>query len=133
MKQPDFHAMIRQSGFGFGGFGTGGVAAIMTVGSDAVVVYVTYQGNPTSRFDRDYYVNHHLPLVMQAWQPHGLLGVAAFFPAVDQDGTIAICECRFRDRAALDAALGSPMTATVMADLPRFTDATPQLARAAAL
>lgn len=48
--------------------------------SDATVVYVTYQGTPHSRFDRHYYLNHHLPLVMKAWQPYGLDRVAAFFP-----------------------------------------------------
>jgi hypothetical protein len=30
----------------------------------AVIVYVTCQGTPETRFDRDYYIAHHLPLVM---------------------------------------------------------------------
>jgi hypothetical protein len=30
------------------------------------LIYVTYAGTPDTRFDRDYYVNGHLPLVMEA-------------------------------------------------------------------
>lgn len=42
-------------------------------------VYVTYNGAPGERFDRSYYLEHHLPLVMQAWRRYGLEHVAAFF------------------------------------------------------
>lgn len=98
-----------------------------------MIVYVTYEGTPETRFDRAYYVEHHLPLVLRAWRPHGLEAVAAFFPAVAQSGTIALCACRFRDQAAFDAAFASPETEEVMADLPRFTDAAPSRARAVAL
>jgi uncharacterized protein (TIGR02118 family) len=97
------------------------------------IVYVSYQGTSDSRFDRRYYVEHHLPLVMQAWQRYGLESVAAFFPALAQDGTIAICECRFRDEAAIQAAFGSPETPGVMADLPKFTDLAPTRLRAVSL
>ena len=45
------------------------------------VVYVTYAGPAGSRFDREYYVERHLPLVLRAWTSYGLLGVAAFFPS----------------------------------------------------
>lgn len=105
----------------------------MTQAPGPLVIYVTYQGTPETRFDRAYYVEHHLPLVMQAWQPYGLDGVAAFFPAVEQRGTIALCECRFRDQAAFDAAFASPATQAVMADVSRFTDALPERARAVSL
>lgn len=96
----------------------------------AVTIHVTYHGDAGARFDRAYYVDHHLPLVMRHWQPHGLLGIAAFFPAQARDGTLAICECRFRDEAALRVALASPGTPAVMADLPNFTDLAPRRSRA---
>ena len=105
----------------------------MTTTSTSVTVYVTYQGTPETRFDRDYYVRHHLPLVMKAWRPYGLESVAAFFPAIAAAGTIAICECRFRGEAAVDAAFGSPATPGVRNDVPRFTDAAPARARAVPL
>ena len=88
-------------------------------------MYVTYPGDAATRFDRDYYVRHHLPLVMECWGPLGLESCAAFWPADISAGTIAICECRFRDEAAMRAALASPATPGVMADVARFTDAKP--------
>lgn len=100
-------------------------------------VYVTYNGAPSERFDRSYYVEHHLPLVMQAWRRYGLEHVAAFFPALSNAntrvGTLVICECRFRDEAAIEACFGSPEAAEVMADVPTFTDISPTRLRVAPL
>ncbi len=93
-------------------------------------LYVTYPGDAGTRFDRDYYVRHHLPLVMACWGPLGLERCAAFWPADADAGTIAIAECKFRDEAAFHAALASPDTPRVMADVPRFTDAKPSQALA---
>lgn len=105
----------------------------MAENADAVVIHVTYRGTPDTRFDRAYYVERHLPLVLDAWRSHGLDGVAAFFPAVAEAGTIAICECRFRDDAAVEEAFASPRTPQVMADVARFTDAIPVRTRAVPL
>jgi len=91
----------------------------------SVVVYVSYQGTPGTRFDRDYYVTHHLPLCMHAWSKYGLQRVSAYFPELEQEGTIAICECVFRDEAAMTACFSSPELPDVMADLPFFTDVSP--------
>jgi uncharacterized protein (TIGR02118 family) len=97
----------------------------MNANSSAVVIYVFYQGTPQTRFDRDYYVKSHLPFCMESWQQYGLQTVSAFYPALDQGGTIAICECVFRDEAAVEAAFNSPEVPAVMADVARYTDATP--------
>ena len=94
---------------------------------------VAYPGDASTRFDRDYYVRVHVPLVLQAWSPHGLASCTAFFPAGEGGGTIALAVCEFRDEAALQAALASSDTPKVMADVPRFTDAKPQQRRAAPL
>ncbi len=93
-------------------------------------MYVTYPGDAGTRFDRDYYVSSHLPLVMDAWGRYGLESAAAFFPPYDGAGTIAVCICRFRDEAALRAALASPQSGPVMADVATFTGATPSQSRA---
>jgi len=75
-------------------------------------------------FDRDHYVDVHLPLALSCWQRYGLESASAFFPrdASSADGSVGIY--RFRDEAALHAALASAETEAVMADVPRFTDAT---------
>ena len=90
-----------------------------------ILMYVTYSGDADTRFDRDYYVSKHIPTVMAAWQPYGLVSCDAFFPANADAGTIAIAECRFENAAALQAALKSLKTEGVMADVVHFTDATP--------
>ena len=97
------------------------------------IVYVTYEGTPDDRFDRNYYVEHHLPLVMQAWRRYGLEHVAAFFPAQAEVGTLVICECVFRDEAAIEAAFESAEAAQVMADVATFTDISPKRLRVAPL
>lgn len=99
----------------------------MNTENTQVVIYVSYQGSAQDRFDRQYYVNGHLPLVMDLWGKYGLLSVAAFFPMREEPGTLAICECIFRDEAAV---FSSPEVAEVMADVPLFTDIHPVRMRA---
>ena len=89
------------------------------------IVYVSYSGGKSTRFDRDYYVRDHLPLVMACWGPLGLQSCDVFWPADSRARTICIAECRFRDEAAMRAAFASPETSRVMADVARFTDARP--------
>lgn len=101
--------------------------------ASSTTIYVTYQGTPETRFDRGFYVETHLPLVLKAWQQYGLEGIAAFFPATAHSGTIAIAELRFRDEAAVHAALSSAEAAGVMGDIPNFTDVQPALARSVPL
>ncbi len=96
-------------------------------------VFVTYPGDAGTRFDRDYYVHRHLPLVLEAWRPYGLETVAAFFPCGDGAGTICICECVFRDDAAVKASVAAPHTGLVMADVKNFTDAIPSQLQATPL
>ena len=96
------------------------------------MVFVTYAGEAATRFDRDYYVVKHLPLD-GAWGPYGLESTAAFFPAGDGAGTIAGAVCVFQDEPSIAAALGSPQTGPVMADIKQFTDAVPSQSRAARL
>ena len=56
-----------------------------------VTMFVTHAGDTGTAFDRDHWINVHLPLVREAWGPHGLLSAAGFFPSGDGCGLIAIC------------------------------------------
>ncbi len=96
-------------------------------------IFVTYPGDRTTRFDREYYVEKHLPLVTAAWGPLGMQSIAAFFPSGAGEGTIAVCVCQFRDDAAVRACLKAPETKSVMDDVPHFTDATPRQLRASGM
>lgn len=98
-----------------------------------VQVYVIYEGTREDRFDRDYYLSRHLPLVMSSWSQYGLLSLRAFFPEgeLSAKGLVAICDCRFRDQAAANAAFASPEAEAVMADVANFTNLEPQRLRLA--
>lgn len=92
----------------------------MIVMADAIMI-VTCRGG--SFFDRDYYVDVHLPLALECWRQYGLESASAFFPrdADTPDDSVGIY--RFRDEAGIRVALASPATELVMADVPHFTDA----------
>lgn len=96
-------------------------------------MYVTYSGDADARFDRDYWIDSHLPLVRKCWGPHGLVSVAGFFPSGEGRGLVAIAPCVFRDEAAMRAALDSPETEQVMADVVHFTSIEPSRSRAVPL
>ena len=74
-------------------------------------------------FDRDHYVDVHLPLALACWQKHGLESAAAFFPRDVNSVDVSVGFYRFRDEASLHAALASADTDAIMDDVPRFTDA----------
>jgi hypothetical protein len=64
--------------------------------------------------------------VRECWGPYGLERVGGFFPQGDGGGLIAIAPCVFRDEASMKAALASPETARVMADVDLVTGVKPQ-------
>ena len=98
-----------------------------------ITIHVAYSGDAATRFDREYYVQRHLPLVREAWEAYGLVGAAAFFPAEDGPGIIALCVCTFRDAAAWEATYRSPQTPRIMADIANFADVAPARSQAVAL
>ena len=91
-----------------------------------ITLYVTYAGDADTLFDRGHWINVHLPLVRECWGPHGLVSVSGFFPQGDGGGLIAIAPAVFRDEAAMAAALASPATERVMADVKEVTAVEPQ-------
>ncbi len=85
---------------------------------------VTCNGEPGTRMDRAYYANTHIPLAMRLWGIYGLEEATAFFPSDGGKGVLSIGIYRFRDAAAVEAALASPETAKIMADVKNFTGST---------
>lgn len=77
------------------------------------------------------YVQKHLPLVNEAWEPLGMESIGAFFPSGDGGGIIAVCVMQFRDSVAITDATKSSASPRVMADMAHFTDAKPTQSRAA--
>lgn len=91
-----------------------------------ITMLVTYAGDAETPFDRDHWINVHFPLVRECWGPYGLVSAGGFFPQGDGAGVIAAGIVNFRDEAAMEAALNSPETARVMADVDVVTAIKPQ-------
>lgn len=91
-----------------------------------ITMLVTYAGDEQTPFDRDHWINVHFPLVRDSWGPYGLVSAGGFFPQSDGAGLIAVGVVNFRDEAAMEAALNSPETAQVMADVDIVTAVKPQ-------
>jgi uncharacterized protein (TIGR02118 family) len=95
-------------------------------------LFVTYAADAGSRFDRDYYVATHMPLVEREWGPTGLVTAQAFFPAGEGAAHVAVAVLTFRDEAAIAASLASAATPTVLGDVPNFTDIAPSVQKGVA-
>jgi len=89
------------------------------------LLYVTYLGDADERFDRHYYVDHHLPLVKAQFVRYGLNAITALFPASDDATIVAVCVCEFDDKKSITNAFESSDAEPVMADVKNFTDIIP--------
>lgn len=86
---------------------------------------VTYPVEDGAKFDADYYVATHIPLVREKWSPYGLTSATALIPDQPAPPYAAVAVLEFADGAALDAALASPEAAAVFGDVPNFTTIAP--------
>lgn len=91
-----------------------------------ITILVIYDGSWERTFDRNYYVEKHLPLVRETWSSLGMQSTVALFPASDE-GIVAMAACTFQDEAAVKKALTAPESARIMSDIPNYTDIQPRL------
>lgn len=94
-------------------------------------VTVLYPKTDTSRFDMDYYLNQHTPLVRERLTPVGLTGVdlkegiAGGTPGTAQAYTM-ITQLNFDSMEALQNAMATHGP-ELIGDIPNFTDVQPQM------
>ena len=81
------------------------------------VLYPTAEG---STFDHDYFRDTHVPMACKAW---GLSG-AEINKGLNGPYTTLV-HFTFDDMDAVNAALGAPATADVLADVPKYTNIQP--------
>lgn len=91
-----------------------------------VRMIVSYTGRPGDRFDREYYMARHIPMVERSWTPLGLESVDVMFPVTGEQAVVAVCLCQFRNADAMHSALASPATVEIMSDVERFTNIVPE-------
>ena len=86
-------------------------------GLPMIKVSVYYPSSEGSTFDHDYYRNTHVPLAAKAWSPASTVidkGVNGPY--------VAAVHFTFDSLEAMGAAMGSPLTAEVQADVPNYTN-----------
>ena len=89
-----------------------------------------YPGSAT-RFDYDYYVQKHTPMVRELWGPFGLVaveiskGVSGLAPG-SKPPYVTITNLVFTSVEGLQSALEAS-GAQVMGDIPNFTDVQPEV------
>lgn len=93
--------------------------------SDHVIVYVTYTKTEDYFFDKEYYNNHHIPLIMGLWKPYGLVSADAFYPNGIASETVAICECIFKNTEAFEKAIALSEVEKLGSDVVNFTNLLP--------
>ena len=89
-------------------------------------LFVTYRGNASDCFDREYYVNAHLPLAREIGEPLGMLSIEAFFPASTSTDMVAAGVIVFRDEQAERDLFSSPRFMELVNDLPNYTNLQPE-------
>lgn len=91
---------------------------------------VLYPASAT-RFDYDYYVNKHTPMLKELWTPLGLVnvelskGVSGLMPGT-KPAFCTIATLTFTSVEALQGALATT-GAQVLGDIPNFTDVQPEV------
>lgn len=93
------------------------------------IVTVMYPYSEGARFDWDYYVGTHMPLVREAFGPTGLADARALKGLPGPNGApppyVAIALITYPDHESVVASMTGPRAGDVAGDLPNFTDITP--------
>jgi uncharacterized protein (TIGR02118 family) len=94
------------------------------------LITVLYASKPGAKFDMDYYLAKHMPMVTETWSSAGLRGYKVLKGSPAADGAAppfhVIATLDFTSAEAFGAAVASG-GAKVMGDVPNFTDIAPTL------
>ncbi|MCX6598549.1 MAG: EthD family reductase [Acidobacteria bacterium] len=90
------------------------------------MIRVTVLYSTSSRFDWDYYLSTHTPLVERLGKPLGMISLTVDRCVSSLGGApspyVCIAQLLFQDEAALGALLGQH-GGEILADIPNYTDA----------
>lgn len=85
-----------------------------------IKLMVLYPSGEGSTFDHDYYRDKHVPLCLKTWG----LPSASILKGLDGPYVAAV-EFTFDSQEAVGAAMGSPGTGEILADVANYTNITP--------
>lgn len=87
---------------------------------------VLYPRESGSKFDKDYYMSTHMPLVEKHWTKHGLKSYQV--AELNEDGPYMIsCVLDFGDHEGIGKAVADPATKEVLDDVDNFSSVKPVL------
>jgi uncharacterized protein (TIGR02118 family) len=93
-----------------------------------IVVSVLYPNTPGSKFDRDYYLATHTPLLKQRWSPMGMQSVQLLSAVATPDGSPPVYQViallTFASLEAFQQAAAAHAR-EIMGDIKNFTDVKP--------
>jgi hypothetical protein len=89
-------------------------------------LFITYRGTASDRFDREYFVNAHLPLAREIAEPLGMLSIEAFFPTSRATNIVAASVIVLRDEEAERDLFSSSRFSELVNDLPNYTNLLPE-------
>lgn len=95
-----------------------------------MIVSVMYQVGPKQKFDLDYYMKSHIPMVSSLWKSAGLKGVQVLKGIGSPSGDPAMYHVIAMLDFELVDAFGKAAAANgkeVFADIPNFTDTQPAI------
>lgn len=91
-----------------------------------MIVSVIYPNHDGAKFDVDYYLATHTPLVQAVWNPDRIVLVQGDGAATGGPAPFAmIGHFHFASAEAMGAAMAHPRMAELQADVANFTDITP--------
>jgi uncharacterized protein (TIGR02118 family) len=88
-----------------------------------IKVSVMYPSGDDSTFDMDYYRANHVEIVNRVLKPSRF----DIDKGIDGQPYMVVAHLWFDSTEAMQAGMGSPDAAGVMADVPNFTNARPQI------
>jgi uncharacterized protein (TIGR02118 family) len=86
-----------------------------------IKVSVLYPNGEGTTFDHDYYKATHVAMCVEAWNPLK----SEIDKGLDGQPNAAAVHLYFDSMEAFGAAMASPKTADIMADVPNYTNITP--------
>ncbi|KAK9425306.1 putative ethyl tert-butyl ether degradation protein [Seiridium unicorne] len=92
--------------------------------TSAAIINILYPASAASNFDMDYYLSHHMPLVMKYWKPYGMRG----WTVVELDkysGYYVQAIVDFESLEGFDKAMSAECNGEVMDDIKKFTNESP--------
>lgn len=97
---------------------------LAAVAKNAAVLNVIYPAS-ASKFDMDYYLKKHMPMVKETWAPHGLKSYRVIQTEPSTGHSVqAIMEWESVEKMT-KAIQNSELAEKIMNDIPNFTDAKP--------